>query len=76
MISVDIPWWENLDIENVVFDVNGTVAEDGKILPGVKEKIHSLSEVEAWVDLSRNQVIDVKSPPVTVKYENIPLPVY
>jgi soluble P-type ATPase len=44
MIAIDIPGWGNLDIENVVFDLNGTLAKDGKILPGVKEKIHSLSE--------------------------------
>jgi soluble P-type ATPase len=43
-IAIDIPGWGNLDIENVVFDLNGTLAKDGKILPGVKEKIQSLSE--------------------------------
>jgi soluble P-type ATPase len=46
MISIDIPGWGNLEVENVVFDLNGTLTEDGKILPGVKERIQTLSE---WV---------------------------
>jgi soluble P-type ATPase len=43
MIAIDIPGWGSLAIENLVFDLNGTLAKDGKILPGVKEKINSLS---------------------------------
>jgi len=44
MISIDIPGWGNLEIENVVFDWNGTLAEDGALIPGVKERIDLLSE--------------------------------
>jgi soluble P-type ATPase len=44
MIPIEIPGWGNLEIENVVFDLNGTLAEDGALLPGVKEKIELLSE--------------------------------
>ena len=44
MISIDIPGWGNLEVEYVVFDLNGTLTEDGKVLPGVKERIQSLSE--------------------------------
>ena len=44
MISMEIPGWGNLEIENVVFDLNGTLAEDGALLPGMKEKIDLLSE--------------------------------
>jgi soluble P-type ATPase len=44
MISIEIPGWGNLEIENVVFDLNGTLAEDGALLPRVKEKIELLSE--------------------------------
>ena len=44
MISIEIPGWGNLEIENVVFDLNGTLAEDGALIPGVKEKIAPLSE--------------------------------
>jgi len=46
MIGIDIPGWGILEVENVVIDLNGTLAEDGKVLPGLKEKIQSLSE---WV---------------------------
>jgi len=50
MISFDIPGWGHLEIENIVFDLNGTLAEDGKVLPGVKDKINALSEkVRAFV---------------------------
>jgi soluble P-type ATPase len=44
MILIDIPGWGNLEVEYVVFDLNGTLTEDGKVLPGVKERIQSLSE--------------------------------
>jgi len=44
MISIEIPGWGNLEIENVVFDLNGALAEDGALIPGVKEKIDLLSE--------------------------------
>jgi soluble P-type ATPase len=43
MINIDIPGWGNMDIENMVFDLNGTLATDGKIPLEVKEKINSLS---------------------------------
>lgn len=43
MISVDIPGWGNMEIENVVLDLNGTLATDGKIPPEVKKKINSLA---------------------------------
>lgn len=44
MISIEIPGWGNLEIENVVCDLNGTLATDGKLISGVKEQIHLLSE--------------------------------
>jgi P-type E1-E2 ATPase len=44
MISIDIPGWGNIDIENVVLDLNGTIARDGKIPAEVKEKISTLSK--------------------------------
>jgi P-type E1-E2 ATPase len=43
MINIDIPGWGNMEIENIVLDLNGTIATDGKIPSGVKEKINSLS---------------------------------
>jgi soluble P-type ATPase len=44
MIRIDIPGWGNMDIENMVLDLNGTTATDGKIPLEVKKKIHLLSE--------------------------------
>ena len=44
MISIDIPVWRNIDIENLVLDLNGTIATDGKIPLDVREKINLLSE--------------------------------
>jgi soluble P-type ATPase len=44
-MRIDIPGWGNIDIENVVIDLNGTIATDGKIAPEVRKKITSLSEL-------------------------------
>lgn len=44
MIEIDIPGREDLKIENVVFDYNGTVAVDGVINVKIKEMIKELSE--------------------------------
>ena len=43
MISISIPGWGNMEIENIVLDLNGTTATDGKIPLEVKEKINRLS---------------------------------
>jgi soluble P-type ATPase len=43
MISIDIPGWGTMEIENLILDLNGTLATDGKILPEAKKKINSLS---------------------------------
>jgi soluble P-type ATPase len=44
MIKIDIPGWGSMEIENIVLDLNGTIATDGEILPKVKQRIESLSE--------------------------------
>ncbi|MBU5227220.1 HAD hydrolase family protein [Clostridium senegalense] len=43
MIIVDIPGYKSIGIKNVVFDFNGTIAEDGVLIEEVKEKIKELS---------------------------------
>lgn len=43
MIEISIPGWGDMEIENIVLDLNGTIATDGKIPSEVKEKINSLS---------------------------------
>jgi len=44
MITIDIPGWGSMDIENIVLDLNGTIATDGKIPKEVRGKINSLSD--------------------------------
>jgi soluble P-type ATPase len=44
MINLSIPGWGNMEIENIVLDLNGTIATDGKIPLEVKGKINSLSK--------------------------------
>ncbi|AIS53457.1 hypothetical protein TKV_c23310 [Thermoanaerobacter kivui] len=43
MIKINIPGDKNLEIKNLVFDFNGTLAKDGILIDGVKEKIKELS---------------------------------
>jgi soluble P-type ATPase len=43
MMEIVIPGWGNMEIENMVLDLNGTIAADGKISSEVKEKINNLS---------------------------------
>jgi soluble P-type ATPase len=43
MISASIPGFGDIQIEHAVFDYNGTLAVDGILLPGVREKIDTLS---------------------------------
>jgi soluble P-type ATPase len=50
MINISIPGWGDTEIENIVLDLNGTIATDGRIPPEVKEKINSLShEVKIYI---------------------------
>ena len=44
MININIPGWGDMEIENIVLDLNGTIATDGIIPSEEKEKINSLSD--------------------------------
>jgi soluble P-type ATPase len=44
MINVDIPGWGEIEVENLVFDLNGTLATDGNIPPEVKKGLATLAE--------------------------------
>lgn len=45
MISLDIPGFnENLTIEHLVLDFNGTLAVDGKLISGVREVLNDLAQ--------------------------------
>ncbi len=48
MLKYEVPGRNDIEIENIVLDYNGTIAVDGKILEGVKEL---LLEVEKHVNL-------------------------
>lgn len=43
MIRVNIPGMGNLELENLVLDFNGTIAVEGRLLPGVGKKIKELT---------------------------------
>lgn len=44
MIEVDIPGNKNLQLGHLVLDYNGTIAVDGRLLPGVKENLGALAQ--------------------------------
>jgi len=43
MIKVDIPGFGLIELEHFVTDFSGTLSEDGRVLPGVREKLNELS---------------------------------
>ncbi len=45
MIDFHIPGYGQITIEHVVFDYNGTIAIDGKLIHGVGEAIDGLSDI-------------------------------
>lgn len=44
MLIYEIPGRDNIEVRNIVFDYNGTIAVDGKLIDGVEELINKLSE--------------------------------
>lgn len=44
MIRIDIPGRESLTVSHVVLDYNGTIAEDGRLINGLAERITKLKE--------------------------------
>lgn len=44
MIEIDVPGHRKLPIEHLVLDYNGTIACDGKLLEGVRERLIDLSK--------------------------------
>ena len=45
MVSIDIPGKGKMNIENLVLDFNGTIAYDGDIKNGIREKIQRVHEM-------------------------------
>ena len=44
MIPIEIPGWGNMEVENIVLDMNGTLATDGRIPGELKTKIQALAQ--------------------------------
>jgi len=44
-MNINIPGRDSFDIKNIVFDYNGTIAIDGKLIDGVTENINELSNI-------------------------------
>lgn len=44
MIEIDIPGFKHLRLEHLVLDYNGTLAVDGRLATGVRERLHRLAE--------------------------------
>ena len=44
MIDIVVPGMGKYTIENLILDLNGTIALDGKIIRGVREKVERLSQ--------------------------------
>ena len=45
MLEVDIPGYASLHLEHLVLDYNGTLALDGRLLPGVKRRMRALGRI-------------------------------
>lgn len=43
-INIDVPFMEELNIQHIVFDMNGTLAVDGEIPASIKEKLSLLAQ--------------------------------
>lgn len=49
MMEIDIPGRGQFRFENLVLDLNGTIARDGEIIEGVAERLQRLGD---WLDIS------------------------
>jgi soluble P-type ATPase len=76
-MKIDIPGWGSVDIENIVIDLDGTMATDGKIPLEVKEKIGALSHLAKIYILTANtqgsaneEILGMKAELITVPNED------
>ena len=70
MIEITIPGRGNYTIKNLVLDLNGTIAVDGKIIRGVKEKVAMLSQkLDVFLvtaDTNKNAELLTRDLPITL----------
>jgi soluble P-type ATPase len=45
VLEIDIPGYKKLRIEHLVLDYNGTIACDGELVDGVRERLEALSKI-------------------------------
>ena len=45
MLKLEIPGRATIELESLLVDYNGTIAADGKVLPGVAERLAQLAQV-------------------------------
>ena len=72
MVSIDIPGKGKMNIENLVLDFNGTIAYDGNIKNGIREKIQRVHEMGINIyiltaDTYHQAAEQVKDMPVTLE---------
>lgn len=75
MIMVDVPGYKSIKVKNVVFDFNGTMAEDGIMIEEIRRKIKELSNKDVNIfiltaDTYGTVVKQSKDLPVTVEVFN------
>ena len=70
-MRIDIPGWGSVDIENIVIDLDGTIATDGKISLEVKEKIGALSNLAKIYILTANAQVPANEEILGMKAELI-----
>ncbi len=73
-MKIDIPGWGNVDIENIVIDLDGTIATDGRISLEVKEKIGALSNLAKIYILTANSQGPANEEILGMKAELIKVP--
>jgi P-type E1-E2 ATPase len=70
VIEITIPGRGDYTIKNVVIDLNGTIAIDGKIIQGVKEKVAMLSQgldiFLVTADTNKNAEYLIRELPITL----------
>lgn len=60
MIHIDIPGFGTVDIRHVVLDYNGTIAQDGKLIPGLGGAMTALSQLVEFHVLTADTFGSVK----------------
>ena len=70
MIEIYVPGRGDYAIEHMVLDLNGTIALDGKIIGGVKERVIALSKnvniIVVTADTNKNAKKLLKDLPVSL----------